>query len=72
MTRQATTKHIPRKCLTIVLVKPSKYDAEGYVIRHLRGVLPSNTLACLCSLTEDLNRRRILGDDLEVAKPLPA
>jgi radical SAM superfamily enzyme YgiQ (UPF0313 family) len=66
MTRQARTKQISCKCLTIVLIKPSKYDDEGYVIRHLRGVLPSNTLACLRSLTEDLNRRKILGDDLEI------
>jgi radical SAM superfamily enzyme YgiQ (UPF0313 family) len=66
MTRQASTKRIECKRLTVVLIKPSKYDDEGYVIRHFRGVLPSNTLACLCSLTEDLNRRKALGDNLEI------
>ncbi len=66
MTRQASTNPVARKCLTIVLIKPSKYDDEGYVIRHFRGVLPSNTLACLCSLTEDLNRRKALGDNVEI------
>jgi radical SAM superfamily enzyme YgiQ (UPF0313 family) len=66
MTQQAAPKRIAFKRLTIVLIKPSKYDDEGYVIRHLRGVLPSNTLACLCSLTEDLNRRKVLGDDLKI------
>lgn len=54
------------KRLTVVLIRPSKYDDEGYVIRHSRGVLPSNTLACLSSLTENLNRRKILGHDLEI------
>jgi len=39
--------------LAVLLIRPSKYDDEGYVIRHLRGTLPSNTLSCLNSLTED-------------------
>ena len=30
--------------LRVVLLKPSKYDDEGYVIRFWKGVLPSNTL----------------------------
>jgi len=51
----------------VFLVKPSKYDDEGFVIRHWRGVLPSNTLACLHGLTEDVRRRRLLGDvDLRI------
>ena len=66
VTWQSSTNQIACKHLTIVLIKPSKYDDEGYVIRHLRGVLPSNTLACLFGLTEDLNRRKILGNDLEI------
>ena len=37
--------------LTIVLINPSRYDDEGYVIRYFRGVLPCNTLACMHSLT---------------------
>jgi radical SAM superfamily enzyme YgiQ (UPF0313 family) len=53
--------------LHLFLVKPSKYDDEGYVVRHWRGVLPSNTLACLHGLTEDVRRRALLGDvDLRV------
>jgi radical SAM superfamily enzyme YgiQ (UPF0313 family) len=55
-----------RRQLRIVLIKPSKYDDEGYVIRHFRGVLPSNTLACLASLTEDLAEREFLGADVDL------
>jgi radical SAM superfamily enzyme YgiQ (UPF0313 family) len=66
VTQQASAKKTACKRLTVVLIKPSKYDDEGYVIRHFRGVLPSNTLACLSSLTEDLKRRRVLGRDLEI------
>lgn len=50
------------KTLRVVLIKPSKYDDEGYVIRHWRGTLPSNTLAALMGLTNDLLQRRALGD----------
>lgn len=46
----------------IVLIKPSKYDDDGYVIRFWKGVLPSNTLNVLNGLTEDVKRRRALGD----------
>ena len=40
--------------LEVILIKPSKYDDEGYVMRFLRGVLPSNTLATLAGLTEEV------------------
>jgi len=52
-----------QKRIRVVLIKPSKYDDEGYVIRHFRGVLPSNTLACLSSLTQDAAERKLLGED---------
>ncbi len=51
-----------RRKLILCLIKPSKYDDDGYVIRHWRGVVPSNTLATLYGLTEDARRRRVLGD----------
>jgi radical SAM superfamily enzyme YgiQ (UPF0313 family) len=54
------------KKLHIYLVKPSQYDDEGYVVRHWRGVLPSNTLACLAGLTEDVVARKLLGESLKV------
>ena len=34
----------------IVLIKPSKYDDDGYVIRFWKSVLPSNTLNVGASL----------------------
>ena len=55
-----------KKKLRIVIVKPSKYDDDGYVIRHFRGVLPSNTLACLSSLTRDVADRGLLGNGIEL------
>jgi radical SAM superfamily enzyme YgiQ (UPF0313 family) len=53
--------HKPHR-LRVFLIKPSKYDDDGYVMRHWRGVLPSNTLACLQGLTEDVSKQGSLGD----------
>ncbi|NWG13072.1 MAG: radical SAM protein [Acidobacteria bacterium] len=66
MTWHSCMERRARRRLTVVLVRPSKYDDAGYVIRHWRGVLPSNTLACLHSLTEDLKNRSVLGQNLEI------
>ena len=51
--------------LHLCLVKPSKYDDDGYVIRYWKGVLPSNTLACLYGLSEDVKKRGVLGENLD-------
>ena len=51
----------------VFLVRPSKYDDEGFVIHHWRAVVPSNSLACLYGLTEDVRQRRALGEvDLRI------
>jgi radical SAM superfamily enzyme YgiQ (UPF0313 family) len=55
-----------RKQMRVVIIKPSKYDDEGFVIRHFRGVLPSNTLACLSSLTLDAAKRELLGENVDI------
>ena len=31
--------------LHVHLVRPTKFDDDGYLLRHVRGILPSNTLA---------------------------
>ena len=36
------------------------------MIRHFRGVLPSNTLAYLSSLTLDVAQSKELGEDYEI------
>jgi len=61
---------LKRKKIRVVLIKPSKYDDDGYVIRHFRGVLPSNTLACLYSLTQDVAKRGQLGSNVEIETEL--
>jgi radical SAM superfamily enzyme YgiQ (UPF0313 family) len=66
VTKQSSGSSSERKQVRVVLIKPSKYDDNGYVIRHFRGVLPSNTLSCLSSLTQDVAGRKLLGSDVEL------
>ena len=54
------------KELHVYLIKPTQYDDDGYVVRHWRGVLPSNTLACMAGLTEDAVAKKRLGESLQV------
>ncbi|MFI4988193.1 MAG: B12-binding domain-containing radical SAM protein [Alphaproteobacteria bacterium] len=57
---------VPRR-FALILIKPSHYDDDGYVIQWLRSAIPSNTLAVLYGLAVDCAERRILGDDVEIA-----
>jgi radical SAM superfamily enzyme YgiQ (UPF0313 family) len=50
----------------LVLIRPSHYDDEGYVIQWLRSGIPSNTLAALNGLARDCADRKVLGDDVEI------
>jgi len=50
----------------VVLIKPSHYDDDGYVIQWMRSALPSNTLAAMYGLTQDINARKALGKDVEI------
>jgi hypothetical protein len=57
----------PAAIFHVFLVRPSKYDDDGFVVCHWRAVVPSNSLACLYGLTEDVRQRHTLGDvDLRV------
>ena len=47
--------------LVVILVRPTRYDDDGYVVRHWRGTLPSNTLSCLNGLTHDAVASGALG-----------
>src|SRR5712664_2146430 len=59
---QEPTAELSFKNFRIVLIKPSKYDDDGYVIRFWKGVLPSNTLNVLHGLTEAVKDSRVFGD----------
>lgn len=50
----------------LVLIKPSRYDDDGYVIQWARSFLPSNTLAALNGLAVDCANRKVLGEHVEI------
>ena len=50
----------------LVLIKPSHYDDDGYVIRWLRTMIPSNSLAALYGIAADCAERQVLGSDVAI------
>ncbi|MEQ9642986.1 MAG: radical SAM protein [Alphaproteobacteria bacterium] len=55
-----------RKRFLVVLIKPSHYDEDGYVIQWYRSAIPSNTLATLYGLTLNCAERQVLGADVDI------
>src|SRR6266705_3024051 len=56
----------PNRRFQLVLIKPSHYDDDGYVVQWLRSSIPSNSLAMLYALADDAARRRVLGSDVAI------
>jgi Radical SAM superfamily len=50
----------------LILIKPSHYDADGYVVQWLRSTMPSNSLAAVYSLALGAAERNVLGPDLPI------
>jgi radical SAM superfamily enzyme YgiQ (UPF0313 family) len=50
----------------VLLIKPSHYDDDGYVIQWWRSSLPSNSLAAVYAIALDSARRRVLGEAVEI------
>ena len=55
-----------REIFRLVLIKPSHYDHEGYVIQWMRSAIPSNTLATLNGIAVECQRDQMLGPDVEI------
>src|SRR5687767_5579631 len=56
----------PERRFQLVLLKPSHYDDEGYVVQWARAYVPSNTLAVLYTLGRDSAERGVLGPDTAI------
>src|SRR3954470_1727695 len=61
-----STMPAPTKRFCLILLKPSHYDDDGYVIQWFRSTIPSNSLAALYGLARDCAERRVLGDDVAI------
>ena len=51
----------------IILIKPSHYDDDGYVIQWRRSTIPSNSLASVYGLLAACAEQRTLGPDVDIA-----
>jgi hypothetical protein len=56
----------PKRRFQLVLIKPSHYDDDGYVIRWWRALIPSNSLAALYGIAADCAERQVLGADVAI------
>jgi radical SAM superfamily enzyme YgiQ (UPF0313 family) len=55
-----------RRHFQLVLIKPSHYDDDGYVIRWWRAIIPSNSLAAVYGIAADCADREILGSAVAI------
>ncbi|NVN86090.1 MAG: radical SAM protein [Rhodopseudomonas sp.] len=55
-----------RTVFHFVIIKPTHYDDDGYPIQWVRSAIPSNTLACLNGLAQDVRDRYVLGPDVDI------
>ena len=55
----------PRR-FQLILIKPSHYDDDGYVIRWWRAIIPSNSLAALYGIAVDAAEREVLGPGVAI------
>ncbi len=56
----------PGRRFQLILIKPSHYDDDGYVIRWWRAVTPSNSLAAVYGIAADSARREALGPGVAI------
>jgi len=66
MSGSAVADWTTKRRFQLVLVKPSHYDDDGYVIQWLMSAMPSNSLAALYGLAKDADARAVLGPDVAI------
>jgi hypothetical protein len=58
---------VAKRNFTAILIKPSHYDEDGYVIQWLRSTIPSNSLASAYGLIAECAEAKVLGPDVDIA-----
>ena len=61
---ESTRTNGPR--FQFILIKPSHYDKDGYVVQWMRSTMPSNSLAAVFGLAQGAADRGVLGPDLPI------
>src|ERR1700730_18633062 len=60
------TRPMSRRTFSVVLIKPSHYDDDGYVIQWMRSTIPSNSLASVHGLIVECAQQHALGPDVKI------
>jgi radical SAM superfamily enzyme YgiQ (UPF0313 family) len=55
-----------QRTFKVVLIKPSHYDGDGYVIQWYRSGIPSNSLASVYGLLKECAELKVLGPDVDI------
>jgi hypothetical protein len=58
--------NLAKRAFRVVLIKPSHYDQDGYVIQWRRSLIPSNSLASVHGLIVECAQARVLGPDVAI------
>src|SRR5919202_696139 len=59
-------RDMSKRTFRVVLIKPSHYDGDGYVIQWWRSTIPSNSLASVHGLIAECAESRALGPDVDI------
>jgi hypothetical protein len=59
-------KNVEKRRFQLILIKPSHYDDDGYVIRWWRVLIPSNSLAAVYGIAADCAEQQVLGSDVAI------
>ncbi len=51
----------------LYLIKPTRYDDDGYPVQWWRSLIPSNSLACVAALVEDALGRGVFAERSKVS-----
>lgn len=57
---------LKKQIFHLILIKPTRYDDDGYPVQWWRSPLPANTLACLHGIADDCRQRGVLGDNVDI------
>ena len=57
---------MPKRKFKAILILPSHYDGDGYVVQWRRSVIPSNSLASVYGLVNQCAERGDLGPDVDI------
>ncbi len=64
--RAGAGRAMAKRTFRIILIKPSHYDDDGYVIQWRRSTIPSNSLASVHGLLANCAEEQALGPDVDI------